>query len=152
MAAEQSGRRLLLSSPRVARAEFSNPQSNPQNLMPYMTSANLGSPRGLKSCCKIYSGYFDTVEVRSSSLLVPTIFLNGLATLASSREAPNDSIKHTELGRAGCPHFLEADFWTGTASGWPVIRAQSREPAPRSARICLCVDRGPHQEAKVVTW
>ena len=35
----------------------------------------------------------DTVEVRSSSLLVPTISFNGLTSLASFPEAPNGSIK-----------------------------------------------------------
>jgi hypothetical protein len=68
-------------------AEFSNPQPNPQNVMSYTTSAYLGSPRGFISRCKI-----DTVEVRSSSLLVPTISFNGLASLTSLREAPNGSM------------------------------------------------------------
>jgi hypothetical protein len=41
----------------------------------------------------------DTVEVRSSSLLVPTISFNGLAFLTLLREAPNGSIKPTAPGR-----------------------------------------------------
>src|SRR5271166_327752 len=41
---------------------------------------------------------FDTVEVRSSSLLVPTISFNHLASLTSSREAPNGSIKRARTG------------------------------------------------------
>ena len=36
---------------------------------------------------------FDTVEVRSSSLLVPTISFNHLTSLTSLRKAPNGSIK-----------------------------------------------------------
>ena len=42
---------------------------------------------------------FDTVEVRSSSLLVPTISFNGLASLPAFRKSPNSSIKHTEPGK-----------------------------------------------------
>ena len=41
----------------------------------------------------------DTVEVWGSSPHVPTISFNGLTFLASFREAPNGSIKGTELGR-----------------------------------------------------
>jgi|SRR5579871_842909 len=37
-------------------------------------------------------GRIDTVEVRSSSLLVPTISFNGLPSLTSLREAPYGSI------------------------------------------------------------
>jgi len=32
--------------------EFSNPQTNRQYMLSYMTSAQFGSPRGLVSCCK----------------------------------------------------------------------------------------------------
>jgi len=38
----------------------------------------------------------DAVEVRSSSLLVPTIFLHHLASLTSLRKAPNGSIKRAD--------------------------------------------------------
>src|SRR5271157_3197728 len=41
----------------------------------------------------------DTVEVRSSSLLVPTIFLYHLTSLTSLRQAPNGSIKRAEPRR-----------------------------------------------------
>jgi hypothetical protein len=50
-------------------------------------------PCSSHSCRKL------TVEVRSASLLVPTISLNKLAYLASLCEAPNGSIKYAELGR-----------------------------------------------------
>jgi len=40
----------------------------------------------------------DTVEVRSSSLLVPTISFNGLPCRTSVPEAPNGSIKRAEPG------------------------------------------------------
>ena len=56
----------------------SQPTTNPQNAMSYMTSANFGSPRGLVSCCKTYSRSAVTAEVASSSLVVPAIPLNGL--------------------------------------------------------------------------
>src|ERR1035438_2760160 len=42
---------------------------------------------------RLLERYLDTVEVRSSSLLVPTIFLYHLASLTSLRKAPNGSIK-----------------------------------------------------------
>jgi hypothetical protein len=60
----------------ITRAsERANPQPNPQIEMSCTTSANFGSPRGLVSRCKICQGNFDTVEVRSSSLLVlPFLF------------------------------------------------------------------------------
>src|SRR5664280_316958 len=51
--------------------EIFNPQSNPQKAI-------------------------DTVEVRSSSLLVPTIFLYHLASLTSLRMAPNGSLKRAD--------------------------------------------------------
>jgi hypothetical protein len=41
---------------------------------------------------------------------VPTIFINHLANLTWFPEAPNGSIKRTERGGEGVPHFLEADF------------------------------------------
>src|SRR5271166_5358257 len=45
------------------------------------------------------------VEVRSSSLLVPTISFNDLASLTSLREAPNGSIKRAEPGSEDVPHL-----------------------------------------------
>jgi hypothetical protein len=50
---------------------------------------------------RLLERYLDTVEVRSSSLLVPTISFNQLAALTSFRKAPNGSIKRAEPGRAG---------------------------------------------------
>jgi len=47
--------------------------------------------------CKLLKS-LDTVEVRSSSLLVPTISFNGLASRTSVPEAPNGSIKRAEPG------------------------------------------------------
>jgi hypothetical protein len=47
----------------------------------------------------------DTVEVRSSSLLVPTISFNGLALLTLLREAPNGSIKPTAPRREDIPFY-----------------------------------------------
>jgi hypothetical protein len=41
---------------------------------------------------------------------VPTIFVNHLVNLTAFPEAPNGSIKRTERGGEGVPHFLEADF------------------------------------------
>ena len=55
--------------------DTANPQPSPQNSMS-----------------------FDTVEVRSSSLLVPTISFNNLASLIPVREAPNGSISNPKRG------------------------------------------------------
>ena len=88
---------------------------------------------------------FDTVEVRSSSLLVPTIFFNHLAALASFPEAPNGSVKRAEPGRGGCStlprsrlpgNFASRRTRTTSAirfpishSGLPAIHSQSQESA-----------------------
>jgi len=78
---------------------------------------------------------FDTVEVRSSSLLVPTSSFNGLASLASLLEAPNGSIKPLSEPRPGgevVPHFRErtsgqrrGESILGITSGLPVTLAES---------------------------
>jgi hypothetical protein len=57
---------------------ISNPHSNPQSMMFCTTSAYVGSPRRLLSCCKTYPGSIDTVEVSGSSPDGPTIILNNL--------------------------------------------------------------------------
>jgi hypothetical protein len=49
--------------------------------------------------------YIDTVEVRSSSLLVPTISFKGLTFLTLLREAPNGSIKPTAPRREDIPFY-----------------------------------------------
>src|ERR1035438_1495566 len=93
---------------------------------------------------RLLERYLDTVEVRSSSLLVPTIFLYHLTSLTSLREAPNGSIKRAEPGREGGRNefdtssergwtiFGEADSpigrCSGLHSGFPAIHAQSQEP------------------------
>lgn len=41
---------------------------------------------------------------------MPTIFINHLVNLTGFPEAPNGSIKRTEPGGEGVPHFLEAPF------------------------------------------
>src|ERR1039457_3288558 len=62
----------------------------------------------------------DTVEVRSSSLLVPTISLYHLASLTSLRKAPNGSIKRRS-GGDDVPHFLEPDFWPASLGVRPTL-------------------------------
>jgi hypothetical protein len=61
------------------------------------------------------------VEVRSSSRLVPTIYFNHLATLASFPAAPNGSLSAPNRKREDVPHFAEADLW-------PALTGVRRDP------------------------
>jgi hypothetical protein len=65
--------------------DFSNPQSNPQTMMSCATSAYFGSPRGLVSCCKIYSCCSETAalgNVRSITVAISSAALNTTMTHA----------------------------------------------------------------------
>jgi len=67
----------------------------------------------------------DTVEVRSSSLLVPTIFLYHLASLTSLREAPNGSIKRADsegMMFHTSSNKTSGEFWAAHFYGTGVIR------------------------------
>src|SRR5208283_2398010 len=75
---------------------------------------------------RLLVSYLDTVEVRSSSLLVPTISFNHLTSLTSPHEAPNGSLSAPNRGGQAAPHVLEEDFGTiegligrqGTSAGF----------------------------------
>src|ERR1039457_3625638 len=85
----------------------------------------------------------DAVEVRSSSLLVPTIFLHHLASLTSLRKAPNGSIKRADpegMMFRTSSNPTSGEFWaahlygTGVSrqldqacstSAWPVTQEES---------------------------
>jgi hypothetical protein len=71
--------------------------------------------------CKLLK--IDTVEVRSSSLLVPTISFNHLVSLTSLPEASNGSIKDAEPGRGG-----------GGGGLGGIRRELRRNPAPDGSR------------------
>src|ERR1035438_1457360 len=81
----------------------------------------------------------DAVEVRSSSLLVPTIFLHHLASLTSLRKAPNGSIKRADpegMMFRTSSNPTSGEFWAAHFYGTGVIRQvdttrTSREQSPR---------------------
>ena len=67
----------------------------------------------------------DAVEVRSSSLLVPTIFLHHLASLTSLRKAPNGSIKRADpegMMFRTSSNPTSGEFWAAHFYGTGVIR------------------------------
>src|ERR1035438_9616380 len=71
----------------------------------------------------------DAVEVRSSSLLVPTIFLHHLASLTSLRKAPNGSIKRADpegMMFRTSSNPTSGEFWAAHFYGTGVLRASGR--------------------------
>jgi hypothetical protein len=67
----------------------------------------------------------DAVEVRSSSLLVPTIFLHHLASLTSLRKAPNGSIKRADpegMMFRTSSNPTSGEFWAAHFYGTGVLR------------------------------
>ena len=72
----------------------------------------------------------DAVEVRSSSLLVPTIFLHHLASLTSLRKAPNGSIKRADpegMMFRTSSNPTSGEFWAAHFYGTGVIRPDERK-------------------------
>jgi hypothetical protein len=71
----------------------------------------------------------DAVEVRSSSLLVPTIFLHHLASLTSLRKAPNGSIKRADpegMMFRTSSNPTSGEFWAAHFYGTGVLRQLER--------------------------
>ena len=74
----------------------------------------------------------DAVEVRSSSLLVPTIFLHHLASLTSLRKAPNGSIKRADpegMMFRTSSNPTSGEFWAAHFYGTGVLRQFDSEQA-----------------------
>src|SRR5271165_2804677 len=94
----------------------------------------------------------DTVEVRGSSPLVPTISFNDLASLTSLREAPNGSIKraHPEgMMFHTSSNPTSAEFWAAHFYGTGVLRQIDSEQA--SFRVARDPPRIRTQPARVVS-